>query len=113
MIDYVMNFEWNGWLGILLFWMPGALCAYGYTVRTWVNYRKDLDNREKEKFYHPTDTIGTLLGRSIMTILPVGNLFAAAFDVGPEVFRRFFEWIGKVFDQPLVPQKKRATEAKS
>lgn len=54
--------------------------------------------------YKPTDTVGTIVGRVLVSWLPVANLWAALFDLGPEVFGRFFRWIGKVFDQPLVPK---------
>lgn len=53
--------------------------------------------------YVPTDTVGAVIGRVVVSWLPVGNLWAALFDLGPEVFGRFFTWVGRVFDQPLVP----------
>ena len=112
MFDTILNFEFNSLLGILLYWVPLSLCLYGYTLRTWVNYQHDVKERAlheeqpKGNFYSPTDTIGTLIGRGIVTIVPVANLWAAAFDVAPKMFRSFFEWIGKVFDMPLVPEKK-------
>jgi hypothetical protein len=36
----------------------------------------------------------------------VANLCATVFDVAPEVFGRFFEWLGKVFDVALVRDTK-------
>lgn len=107
-IDYAREFQWNSTLGILLFWVPLAFCLFGYTLRTAKNYRKDLARRESETFYHPTDTIGALMGRALVSIIPVANIWAAMFDLAPEVFGRLFKWLGQVFDQPLVPDNERA-----
>ncbi len=49
--------------------------------------------------YRPTDTVGTLIGRAFVSFLPVANLWAAMFDLAPDVFER-------VFNQPLVPEDK-------
>lgn len=122
MIENLMNtlisFNFTSTMGILLYWVPVSVCVYGYTVRTWLNYQKDVGQREKvqtqqpdkdgrvPKFYSPTDTIGTLIGRALVTALPVANIWAAAFDVAPKLFSTLFKWIGRVFDQPLVPRHK-------
>lgn len=53
--------------------------------------------------YRPTDTYGSLLGRALLTIVPIANIFAAIFDVSPKLFRNLFDWISKVFDTPIVP----------
>lgn len=106
MIDWILRFEFNSLLGIILYWVPLSFCAGGYTVRTWINYQKDVNTRKSEDYYSPTDTIGTLIGRALVSLLPIANLWATAFDVAPEVFKSFFKWIGSVFDIPLVPKKK-------
>jgi hypothetical protein len=94
----------NAWLAGLLYWLPMAFCAFGYLVRTARNFAKDRRARvQVGGYYHPTDTVGSLLGRAVMTILPIGNLFAAIFDVAPDLLGRFFKWLHRVFDQPLVP----------
>lgn len=38
------------------------------------------------------------------------NLLAACFDLAPKMLGRFFEWIGRVFDQPLVPRRKKESQ---
>lgn len=116
MIDWIVRFSlktatFNSIFGICLYWLPLVLCAFGYTVRTAKNIQKDKEERSRiekkgEGYYEPTDTIGDLIGRSVITIIPIGNLWAALFDVSPEVFERLFEWIGKTFNQPLVPRRK-------
>lgn len=108
--DFLRGFEFTSLMGVLLYWLPASLCAYGYTARTWVNYQKDVKQRDETGkaggMYWPTDTIGTLIGRGVATVMPVVNIWAASFDVAPKMFSALFEWFGRVFDQPLVPQKK-------
>jgi hypothetical protein len=103
---------WTSTMGICLYWIPLSFCAFGYTVRTSVNLKKDLESRREiessgKGVYYPTDTIGTLIGRALVSICPVANIWTALFDVAPKVFTNLFKWIGNVFDQPLVPRKEK------
>lgn len=102
MIDWILGFRFNGLLGICLYWVPLALCAYGYTVRTALNYQKDLKDRANPRYYAPTDTVGSLVWRVLATVMPVINLWAALVDVAPQVFSRLFRWLGRLLDKPLV-----------
>lgn len=98
-------------LCIILYLVPFVLCAIGYIERTWINYQKDrverdrLSDKPDWKIYRPTDTIGSLLGRAVVTILPIVNLLAALFDVCPEMYGRFFYWVSKLLSYPIVPPK--------
>lgn len=120
---WMMAFDFTSWMGFGLYWLPLSLCAYGYTVRTWLNYQKDVTTREAAEkdlraadtdlgrrsatyYYSPTDTVGTLIGRGLAATIPVVNLWAACFDVAPRLFASMFKWFGRVFDQPLVPKRK-------
>jgi hypothetical protein len=114
---WITNFDFTSWMGFMLYWLPASVCAYGYTIRSWINYQRDIKNREEAeidalspnhrvKFYHPSETIGTLIGRGLATVIPVVNLWAASFDVAPKLFGSMFKIIGRVFDQPLVPKRK-------
>lgn len=110
MIDWLMNwflaFDFTGRMGVLLFWAPMALCAYGYTARTFAHYRLCCEARDSDKYFQ-SDTVGTLIGRTIVTFIPVVNLLAAVFDLGPMIFGSFFAMIGRVFDRPLVSKAKK------
>lgn len=104
MIESINIFQYNGLLVILLYWLPLAFCAFGYLAKTYVNYQKDVAKREKPQgYYSPTDTIGTLIGRGLISIIPPANLLAAVFDLSPWVFKGFFSRLGYFFDIPLVP----------
>ena len=108
MIDWVINFQLNSLIGVLLYWVPLSICVYGYTARTLVNYLLDVKVREEDtEHYSPTDTVGSLIGRGLVSILPIANLWAASFDVAPEVFRTAWKWIEDAFDIPLVPKSKK------
>lgn len=104
MIDWVLGLWTNKWIAFGLYWIPVAFCAFGYVIRTARNFQKDRAKRiQPGAYYSPTDTLGTLIGRGVVTFIPIANFSAAVFDLAPEVFGRFFDWIGKVFSQPLVP----------
>lgn len=94
----------DNYLAALLYWLPLAFCAVGYTVRTYRNCAADMDRRSKLRgYYNPTDTLGTLIGRAVITLLPVGNLLAAVFDLGFEAWTLVFKCLEKLFSVPLVP----------
>lgn len=104
--------NYNSILGILLYWVPLSLCVFGYTIRTARNYMEDTTNRAAvvkagSGYYHPTDTLGTLIGRGIASIFPVVNIWCALFDIAPLLFQKMFRWFGRVFNQPLVPAPKK------
>lgn len=103
MINYVLGLWANRWLAVGLYWLPLSMCAWGYLLRTSRNIQRDKMLRVDRTGYIPSETIGGLMGRALVTLVPIANLWAAMFDVGPEVFGKFFRWLGDVFDQPLVP----------
>jgi len=98
---------------VLLYLVPLVFCLVFYTVRTVKNYRNDVAERaghlrqDDSWGYIPTDTIGTLIGRALVSILPVANIWAALFDLAPGVFGNLFKALGRLFDQPLVPRVAR------
>jgi hypothetical protein len=96
---------------------PTMLCAFGYIRRSYNDIQRDkrdlaksLDQETKggSSYYQPTITVGTLIGRAIVTMIPAVNFLVAVFDHGPELFGSFFRTIGKMFDRPLIadPRKK-------
>lgn len=123
------------WMAILLYFVPLVFCHVFYFVRTVRNWSKDRAKRdlctrynaawvalsEQDKghpyahipealhggncLYHPTDTIGSIIGRVLVSWIPMANLWAAMFDLAPGVFEKLFNWIERVFNQPLVPPK--------
>lgn len=106
-INFVVNLQWNSRLAIALYWVPFSFCLYGYTVRTFKRYIVDRKIRETPgAIYIPKEKIGTLLGRALVTITPIANLWAAMFDLAPKMFSSLFSVIEKIFDQPLVPDTK-------
>lgn len=132
-ISYLLTNWMTGWMGMLLYWLPLSICVVGYTLRTTENYQKDLIERDKYRksskirkemgsdelndyirknkdeyssYYSPTDKIGTIIGRALVSIIPVANLWAGMIDVAPRLFHRLIERIEKIFDTPLVPEIK-------
>lgn len=109
MIEAVLSFKFNSLLGALLYWLPLAICVFGYTLRTAKNYMNDRTLRETPgEFYTPTDTLGTLIGRAVVSVIPVANIWAGMFDLSPELFRSLFRWLDRFFNIPLVPDTEAA-----
>jgi hypothetical protein len=111
-MDFFSTIQLTNLMGILLYWVPMSLCVFGYTVRTGRNYSKDKKElaeciQKPNAYYHPTDTLGDIIGRAVVSIIPVANLWAALFDVAPVMFSRLFRFFGKVFNQPLVPDSRK------
>ncbi len=120
MIDLVVGFAvatgtFNSIFGICLYWLPMVICIVGYTIRTARNIQKDKRERiqhEKNEigYYSPTDTIGDLIGRSLVSIIPIANLWSALFDISPMLFDRLFKWVSCTFNQPLVPIRNKTKD---
>lgn len=111
MIETLQGFEFTSLMGLVLYWVPMIVCLVVYAVRTWENYQKDVAAREEaensdKKWYNPTDTVGTLIGRFVASVCPFVNVLAAIFDTGPKMLRRIFSVFEDVFDKPLVPKRK-------
>ena len=122
LIDWILLNWMTGWFGFLLYWIPMAVCVVGYTIRTFENYQKDIEERGKyiryldiknnakdieritTVYYSPTDTIGSLIGRALVSVTPFANAWAAIFDVSPKMFCRILSYIEELFNQPLVPR---------
>lgn len=104
--------NWNGTLALILYWVPALFCVIFYFLRTIGDYDQDSTSREKyiksiasggHDWYVPKLTVGVIIGRALLSIIPVANLFAALFDLSPKVFRGFINTLDRVFNQPLVP----------
>lgn len=65
-----------------------------------------IENEKYATYYSPTDRIGTLIGRVLVSIIPIANLWAGMFDISPRLFSRLIERIEIIFDTPLVPSNK-------
>lgn len=109
MIESLLASPFTSTLGLVLYWLPLAFCGYGYLLRTHRNYQNDKKKREEPgAYYSPTDKVGTLIGRGLVSVLPVANLCAAVFDLAPEVFCRLIGRLESLFNIPLVPDSENA-----
>ena len=109
-VEYVP--VWNGWIALILYWIPLALCAIGYSVRAARRYNKDRVARSKadadpKAYYYPELKLGDLIGYVLIIVCPLVNLLAVIFDVGAPMIREFFGWLGSMFDIPVVPSHKK------
>jgi hypothetical protein len=106
LIDTIMSYWAHRWFAVSFYWAPLVLCAIGYLAKTANEIYEDRKARDTNpERYVPKITIGHLIGRALLSICPIGNLGAALFDIAPDMCGGFFKWIGRVFNQPIVPKK--------
>lgn len=100
---------WTIHLTFLMYWPSAIVCAVSYTVRATSDIRKDLKckNDEKRTVYIPTITVGTLVGYTLLTFVPLVNIFAAVFDAAPSIIKKFLEWCFEALDIPIIPNRKK------
>lgn len=102
MADYILSLRFNTMLALWLYWSPMACCLILYFARSIRLYHRDLAERAREtNYYEPSLTVGWILGKLLIAIIPAVNIFAVIFDVGPD----FFDWLSSVFNIPLVPKR--------
>ena len=111
MIDYVLTFEFNSLLGLLLYWVPLVLCVIGYSAKTWRDYREELTRRadcvKTNYSYFPNLTLGVVLGRVFSSVVPGFNILALVFSVGGPMLTSVFRFFGSVLRIPLVQPHNR------
>jgi uncharacterized membrane protein HdeD (DUF308 family) len=98
-IAWFVAFDFTSQMGLLLYWLPLVLCAIGYVFRTIIKYQECCELRAEGKTFY-SDTIGVLIGRFILTVVPVLNLFALVFSV----MGGYFKVLAHILDVPLVRQ---------
>lgn len=97
--------DWQIWL----YWLPLIGAATIYFFRTVIEIRRDLANKREvfdttseRTHYYPTVTVGTIVGRILLTVIPVVNLVVFVFDCAPALTKRFFSTISEILDMPIV-----------
>lgn len=111
-ISFMTNVELNSLMGFYLYWAPTIYCLVFYFARTVINYREDKARHQKyledprNNYYSPNENVGGIIGRIIVSFLPVINIWCALFDLTPGVVKRFSQYIGNLLNIPLVPKKK-------
>lgn len=109
MIQSIFNFigsivsdtSLNGTLAICLYWIPLLVCLVGYIFDFIRDYKADAE-KYQEPYYNPKLTVGSILGRLIITILPVCNLAVAIFKHLGKIIRKIIEVCADFLDIPII-----------
>ena len=96
-INWINAYQFNDLLALYTYWVPLAVCIIVYVCRCAREYRQDVKDCAT-LYYTPKLTVGIIIWRVILAVLPGINIFALVFDCAGAVFH----WIGRVFDMPLV-----------
>lgn len=99
MYDYVMNnIVANIYLLIAIYYVPVVGCIVGYTLRTWQEIQTDKKAREGKDYYYPKLTYGDIVGRVIISFVPVVNALCFVFDICGDVV--------KLLSKPVISPKR-------
>lgn len=78
MLDAIVNYfyalQWNSTLVIALYIVPMATALGGHFRQFVKDYQSDLENYQKS-YYDPALTVGSILGRLLISVIPVINLW--------------------------------------
>lgn len=86
--------------------LPAVLCLVGYFFRTIRKVKEDKARREEYgEWYVPEETIGTILGRIIISLIPTANIFALVLDLFQEAFEKIVPFIKRFINIPLIRKK--------
>lgn len=87
-----------------LFPVLANLIYFSYV--TYKNCRDDAATlSHSPDYYHPTDKVGDILYRVLITFFPVVNILFLLFEAIPLTFPKFVKTIESILEYPLVPKK--------
>jgi hypothetical protein len=101
------------------YWVPIIICLVGYIFKTVKEYNEDVKNRadylsqpdsaQIQRRYIPELVVGHLVGRLLVSFIPVVNFCIALFVFLPTLARDIIDVCSNWLDIPLVPKKEKAT----
>lgn len=111
LINLVTNVHLNSTLGICLYWIPVVVCLIGYCIDFRNFYKSDLENYQKS-YYDPKLTIGAILGRLVLSFVPVCNLFIAVTRHIWRIIYRILDHFDFVLNIPIIKHNPKPEEKK-
>lgn len=93
--------------GILCYWVPLAVCFFGYLIKAKRTIQADIKDRSESNYYQPKFTVGWIVWHLFVTVCPIVNLLAAVFDLSKHYVAEIFQFCSKMLDIPLIPDSKK------
>ena len=96
-----------GQMGFWTYWLPMVLCFIGYTGRTWYQVQ-ELKRSKDNKFDYPRVpplTVGSLVGRVLLSVIPIVNIIALVFGLSYDMVNKAGTWIGNILSFELVKNR--------
>jgi phage-related protein len=100
---FILDFEFNSLLGILLYWVPLVITAIDAIKQSYTDIRRDINERSRN---YSRYTIGDIVFYIFQTVTPVVNLLKAVFVSAPNLLRDSFHRVFTILDTPVIPYKK-------
>lgn len=98
--------NWPFLLIIFAYYLPAAINLCGYSAQFVFEYKYDKKRLEAGTYHTPNLTIGWVLFRILLIVVPLINVVAAVFDILPTFFGDLPAAIKRVLDTPIVRRKK-------
>lgn len=118
---HIFHFWEMNTLNAFLYYVPAFLCLVFYFGKSVLEFKKDFDARAGGRIktldpkkansydrqvaldYVPHITYGTLLGRFVLSLLPVANLWLTVTEVMWTYITNIMEFFQEFFNKPIVP----------
>ena len=101
LVNIVTNVSFNSTMAICLYWVPMIICLVGYLFDFVKDYQTDAKNYQ-ESYYDPKLTIGSILGRLIVSVMPVLNLGMALFKHMGNIIKKILLVCEKALNIPII-----------
>lgn len=102
-----VEFATVGQMGFWTYWLPMILCFVGYTGRTWYQIKELRRGRTDKYEYRHLDsiTVGTILGRVLLSVTPIVNIIALVFGLSYDMMNKVGSWISNILSFELVKKR--------
>ena len=87
---------------MLFYIVPLILCLIGYAYKTYLEYKRDLAREEDISFYVTKLTVGCIVIRVVVSVLPIINITALVFDLYQPKIENMWNGLVRLMDKPLV-----------
>jgi len=110
--NFLIGFQFSSPVALWLYWIPLAICLVGYIWDFVKDYQRDLGEYQKS-YYDAHLTLGSILGRLLVSFIPLINIGIVMFYHGWMLVKRIFDSLSLLLNQPIVRHNpKPNTDAK-
>jgi len=99
--DFVIGFKFQSPEAFWLYWVPVAACLFGFILDFFKDYQRDVV-ASTASYYTAHLTWGSILGRTLVSFIPVINIGLFVFWHFWRIAKNFIELFNDWLNIPLV-----------